>query len=94
MPIYLFFVLATPKAVIKQIQNIQRTFIWGGTEGHRKWDLVDWKTLCKLKEAGGLGIRDPTNINRVLEEKFSGNGSPTLRDHGRICGIQNMCHIG
>ena len=49
MPLYLFSVLATPKLVLKQIRNIQRTFLWGGIEGNMKWDLVDWKTLCKPK---------------------------------------------
>ena len=70
MPLYLFSVLATPKSVLKQIRNIQRTFLWGGTKGHKKWALVDWNTLCKPKFAGGLGLWDSVNINRVTREKI------------------------
>jgi len=32
MPIYLFSVMATPKAVLKDIQNIQRKFLWEATQ--------------------------------------------------------------
>ena len=42
MPMYLFLVLAALKAIIKQIRNIQRQFLWGGTKDIRKWPLVDW----------------------------------------------------
>ena len=41
MPLYLFSVLAAPKSVIKQIRNIQRNFLWGGGDYHKKWALVD-----------------------------------------------------
>ena len=70
MPLYLLSVLVAPKFVIKQIRNIQRNFLWGGNDGHRKWPLVDWKTICKPKDAGGLGQRDPLDINREMGAKI------------------------
>ena len=42
----------------------------GGTDGHRKWHLVDSKTLCKPKDVGGLGLRDPLDINKVMGVKI------------------------
>ena len=41
MPMYLFSVLVALKSIIKQIRNIQRQFLWGGTNDIRKWPLVD-----------------------------------------------------
>ena len=70
MPLYLFSVLSAPKAVLKQIRNIQRTFLWGGSLNDRKWALVAWKTLCSPKESGGLGLRDPILSNRVMSAKI------------------------
>ena len=42
----------------------------GGTDGHRKWHLVDSKTLCKPKDVGGLGLRDPLDINKAMGVKI------------------------
>ena len=54
--------------------------MWGGIEGHMKWALVDWHTMCKPKDVGGLGLRELVNINRVLGEKYGGNGFLTQRN--------------
>ena len=43
--------------------------MWGGIEGHMKWALVDWNTLCKAKFIPGLWLRDPISINRVVGDK-------------------------
>ena len=70
MPLYLFLVLAAPKLVIKHIMNIQRKFIWGGDDNHKKWPLVDWKNVCKPKEVGGLGLHDPLDVNKARGSKI------------------------
>ena len=36
----------------------------------RKWALVSWKSLTKRKEEGGLGLRDPGILNKVLGVKL------------------------
>ena len=58
--------------MIKQIRNIQRNFLWGVIYVHRKWPLVEWKTICKPKEVGGLGLRDPLDINKETGDKIWG----------------------
>ena len=44
--------------------------MWGGNDGHRKWPLVDWKTIYKPKDVGVLGLRDPLNINKAMGAKI------------------------
>ena len=70
MRLYLFSILAAPKLVLKQIQKIQRKFLWGGSPRHQKWALVEWDTLCMPKELGGLGMRDLVSVNRVMGTKI------------------------
>ena len=53
-----------------------------GSEGHRKWPLVDWKTICTPKAVGGLGLRDPLDSNKVMSSKYGGDGSTTKKNHG------------
>ena len=69
MPIYLFSVLAAPKWVLKQIQSLQRNFLWGASGQNRKWALVKWTSICHPKYAGGLGLRDPQHINAIMGAK-------------------------
>ena len=69
MPIYLFLVMEAPKAILKEIRNIQRKFLWEGNVDKKKWELVSWDKIYKPKSQGGLGIRYPKKNNEVLGEK-------------------------
>ena len=62
--------MAVPQGVCTKIREILGKFIWGGPNQQRKWALVSWKNLTKRKEEGGLGLRDPGKLNRVLGEKL------------------------
>jgi hypothetical protein len=62
MPLYMFSMLATPSKIIKQIQNLQRSFLWGGPSRERKWALVAWDKVW----VGGLGIKDHLTTSKVL----------------------------
>eukprot|EP00253_Pinus_taeda_P033291 PITA_33291 len=70
MPLYLFSILAAPKWVIKKIKSLQRNFLWGATGTHRKWALLRWTTVCKPKEKGGIGLRDPSHSNSIMCAKI------------------------
>ncbi|KAL4373564.1 hypothetical protein AHAS_Ahas05G0094400 [Arachis hypogaea] len=58
-----------PKAVCREIEKMQRKFIWGEEEGQRKMHAVSWKQLCRAKNSGGLGFRDLTKMNEAFLSK-------------------------
>jgi hypothetical protein len=70
LPIYTFSALAAPKFVLTTIKSLQRNFIWQGLNKEKKIALVSWEKLCKPKAQGGLGLRDPSIMNKVLSAKI------------------------
>lgn len=70
MSSYVFLLLVTPKGVIKKIRAIQWNFPWGNKKIKQKWALVNWETMCKPKQAGGLVLRDLEVMNKVLSSKI------------------------
>jgi exonuclease III len=70
LPVYAFSVLAAPRSVLNTIRSLQRNFLWHGLNKDKKIALVSWETICKPKAQGGLGIRDPSTMNRVLSAKI------------------------
>lgn len=42
----------------------------GRAKSVEKWALISWNSLTKIKEAGGLGVRDPLLLNQVLVTKL------------------------
>eukprot|EP00253_Pinus_taeda_P017577 PITA_17577 len=61
---------AASKGVCTKLREIFGKFVWGGPKQQRKWALVSWKNLIQRKEEGGLGIRDPEMLNRILGAKL------------------------
>lgn len=70
IPIYPLSIMAAPLGVCAKIREIMRKFIWGGETQRKKWALVSWNHLIKRKEQGGMGLRDPEKLNRVLGAKL------------------------
>lgn len=70
MPAYMFSALAAPKAVYKSIRSIQRSFLWNGASKQSKWALIKWTDICKPKREGGLGLRDPEILSKVVAAKI------------------------
>ena len=70
MPTYLFSILVAPKSILKEIQCLQRNFLWGGWEAKAKFSLVSWEYVCTPKEQGGLGLRDPEVMTEIQGTKF------------------------
>eukprot|EP00253_Pinus_taeda_P033746 PITA_33746 len=70
IPIYPLSIMAVPQGVCTKIREILRKFIWGGSSQQKKWALVSWKHLKKRKEEGGLGLRDPGKLNKILGAKL------------------------
>ena len=70
LPVYFLSLFQIPKTVKEELDKIQRRFLWGGSSMSRKLHWVDWKSVCNLKEFGGLGIMDIGLKNRTLLNKW------------------------
>eukprot|EP00253_Pinus_taeda_P025949 PITA_25949 len=70
IPIYPLSIIEAPKGACSKIKELYNKFIWGVPNQQRKWALVSRKHLSKRKEEGGLGLRDPEMLNRVLGAKL------------------------
>ena len=60
-----------PRRVIKTVNSICRSFLWFGVHDSQKPRHVSWATVCKLKKAGGLGIRNLQAWNIAAIEKIA-----------------------
>ena len=70
LPIYTFSALAAPSSIHNTLRSIQRIFLWQGIKEGRKISLVSWQKICNPKKVGGLGLRDPAILNKVLSAKI------------------------
>eukprot|EP00253_Pinus_taeda_P031160 PITA_31160 len=70
IPVYPLSIMAAPIGICVRIREIIRNFIWRGADQKKKWALVSWCQLTERKEKGGLGLRDPETLNKVLGAKI------------------------
>ena len=65
--IFFFFLISS---VAKRIEQLQRNFLWGGTNEGFKHCLVRWDIVCSPIDDGGLGVRKLVPFNRALLGKW------------------------
>lgn len=55
-----------PKSICYDIEKAQRQFIWGGASNQGKVHLINWKTLCTPRFAGGLSFKSLSAMNEAF----------------------------
>ncbi len=71
LPLYYLSMFLAPKRVIRRCEALRRAFFWkGGTTVSGGHCLVRWKTICRSKKKGGLGVLDLEDMNVALITKW------------------------
>ncbi|KAL9667602.1 hypothetical protein QQ045_001964 [Rhodiola kirilowii] len=68
--VHCMMVLPVPISSLNRIISMMSNFIWdSGGVRRRHWKC--WEALCRLKQCGGLGIRDPKLFMQALHAKLA-----------------------
>ncbi|XP_039005940.1 uncharacterized protein LOC120133425 [Hibiscus syriacus] len=59
-----------PNKIGKKLNSLMANFLWGDKEGKRRIHWVNWSTVCKPLNYGGLGVLDLNLTNRALLGKW------------------------
>lgn len=71
MLIYLAMAIDFPQWALKEVEKIQRGYLWRGCkEAHGGHCLVAWDTVCHPIELGGLGISNLRNLGWALRVRW------------------------
>ncbi|XP_020102569.1 uncharacterized protein LOC109720094 [Ananas comosus] len=71
LTLFYLSVFKAPKWVLLRIEALHRAFFWKGcSKISRGACLVNWKSICKSKRDGGLGILDLESMNAALLSKW------------------------
>ncbi|XP_061371303.1 uncharacterized protein LOC133313907 [Gastrolobium bilobum] len=79
LPAYTMQSTIIPVNVCKEVEKVTRKFIWGSNSDKKKIHLVNWSSVCRAKEEGGLGLRDQRIVNKAFSMKI-GYGMLTNKD--------------
>ncbi|XP_043699852.1 uncharacterized mitochondrial protein AtMg00310-like [Telopea speciosissima] len=60
-----------PASHHSQIRKEATSFFWGDDTDKRKIRWIAWRRLCRSKDLGGLGFRDPELQNKALLSKMA-----------------------
>ncbi|XP_065639085.1 uncharacterized protein LOC136071559 [Quercus suber] len=71
IPSYVMQSNLLPNKVLSGIDRVNRNFLWGSSEHKKKMHWVNWDTVTKPKELGGLGIQSARGRNTALLAKLN-----------------------
>lgn len=71
IPAYAMMSCRLPKQTVAQLDKLNRDFLWGDMDGKKSTHPVAWRTVCRPKGQGGLGLRMMSEINTVLMAKLA-----------------------
>ena len=70
LPTYFLSLFPILVKVAKQMEELQRDFLWNGIGDEHKLHLVNWSKVCRPVKNGGLGIRCLRRFNSTLLSKW------------------------
>lgn len=65
VPNYYMQCLLLPESILKAINSCLAKFLWGKDHDKKGLHLINWGTISKPKEGGGLGIRCVRALNKA-----------------------------
>jgi len=69
LPLFYVSVFCMPATVVKEVEKIQKRFLWDWGSENRKIAWVAWRKVCESKDKGGLGVIDIRKFNSTLLRK-------------------------
>jgi hypothetical protein len=70
LPMFVMGIYLLHEATHGVMNKSSARFFWEGVENKRKYHMVDWATVCKPHEFGGLGIINMKLMNIALMLKW------------------------
>lgn len=55
IPLYAMQITLMHKGLVRELESINRTFLWGSLDGERHCHSVSWEVVCFGEERWGLG---------------------------------------
>ncbi|PNY13834.1 cysteine-rich receptor-like protein kinase [Trifolium pratense] len=71
LSVYFLSFFKAPAGIIRSIESLFKSFLWGGSEDIRKINWVKWDKVCLDRDGGGLGVRRIREFNLSLLGKWS-----------------------
>ncbi|KAJ0508909.1 putative RNA-directed DNA polymerase [Helianthus annuus] len=70
LPSYYLSLFLAPKSIVKKLESIRRSFIWGRTNLKNKINWVRWEKLIRPKNFGGIGLGGIRDFNIAMLAKW------------------------
>jgi hypothetical protein len=70
LPIFAMGLFLLHDGIHARFDSHRSKFFWEGAGPKRKYHLVNWPTVCRPKEVGGLGLLNTKNMNLALLLKW------------------------
>lgn len=71
LPLFYFAIFKAPQWVLNRIEALRRSFFWKGCSKISGGScLIGWRSICKSKKEGGLGIKEMEAMNMALLSKW------------------------
>ncbi|KAL9663483.1 hypothetical protein QQ045_018870 [Rhodiola kirilowii] len=70
MAIHSMICLPVPLSILDRMTSLMASFVWDAGDAKRKhW--IGWERLCRSREEGGLGLKNPRGIMHALHGKLA-----------------------